>query len=218
MPKEMSPAPLDPSFFERDALSCARELIGVTLSFEGCAGVLIETEAYREFGDEACHLFSRPSARAFAEKNPPGTAYVYLNYGVHWLANVLCRDPRSGEIGLVLFRALEPVLGIEEMEVRRGTEKKLQLCSGPGKLTAALGINREHHETRYTEPGGPILTQTPGEVPLEVETDIRVGISRAVVLPWRFLAKDHPGVSVKKGRVRVPNKTVSAKSGRRGGG
>lgn len=205
MPNVKSPAPLDRSFFEKDALSCARELIGVTLEFEGCSGVLIETEAYREFGDEACHLFSRPSARAFAEKNPPGTAYVYLNYGVHWLANVLCRDPESGEVGLVLFRALEPVLGIDDMEERRGTEKRVQLCSGPGKLTAALGITREHHESRYTERGGPVLTRTPNSDAWEVETDIRVGISRAVDLPWRFLAKDHPGVSVRKGRVKIPN-------------
>lgn len=191
---------LPPSFFERDALACARDLVGAFLVHGGCAGRVLETEAYREHGDPACHLFTRPSARAFAGEHPPGTAYVYLNYGVHWLANVLCRDADTGEAGFVLFRALEPVEGVAEMEARRGTTDPRKLCSGPGKLTAALAIGPDHHGRPLTGEPGFSLRRRCGKKKIAIATDRRVGISAARDFPWRFLLADHPGVSVPSGK------------------
>lgn len=189
-------------FFERDSLVCARELIGMTLTHGECSGRVIETEAYREIGDTASHLFTRPSAREFVRCHPPGTAYVYLNYGVHWLVNVLCHDPVAGISGFVLFRALEAIRGIDRMEERRGTQEARRLCSGPGKLTAALGIHRGHHGRSLIESADFALHRSPGAVSPAVVTDRRVGISTARELPWRFLEKDHPGVSVRAGKAR----------------
>lgn len=193
---------LSPGFFERDPLVCARELIGMFLTHEECSGRIIETEAYREVGDPACHLFTRPSAREFVRRHPPGTAYVYLNYGVHWLVNVLCHDPVSGTSGFVLFRALEATRGMERIEQRRGTKDPRHFCSGPGKLTAALGIDQSHHGRPLVESADFSLHRSPGAEPREVVTDRRIGISSARELPWRFLEKDHPGVSVQAGKAR----------------
>lgn len=193
---------LPPAFFERDSLLCARELIGMVLTHGECGGRIIETEAYREVGDTASHLFTRPSAREFVRRHPPGSAYVYLNYGVHWLVNVLCHDPVSGTSGFVLFRALEAISGMEQMEQRRGIGDLRQLCSGPGKLTAALGIDRTHHGLPLTESTDFSLHRSLGAVPPEIVTDRRIGISTARELPWRFLEKDHPGVSVRAGKAR----------------
>jgi len=192
---------LQQSFFERDALVCARELIGKILVHGETSGHIIETEAYREHGDPACHLFTRPSARKFAESCPPGTAYVYLNYGVHWLANVLCRDAATGNAGFVLFRALEPLSGIGTMQQRRGTQIERNLCSGPGKLAAALGIGPEHHREPLIADGDLHLLKSDRPAP-KIQADMRVGISAAKELPWRFLASDHPGVSIKFGKVK----------------
>lgn len=189
------------SFFERDALLCAEELIGTILRHGDCSGLVIETEAYRENGDPACHLFTRPSARSFAESHEPGTAYVYLNYGVHWLANVLCRDSVTGAAGFVLFRALEPVDGISTMEKRRRTAEERNLCSGPGKLTSALGIGKKHHGSSLIQDSRFCLEETGVRGP-KVVADKRIGISAAKDLKWRFLAPDHPGVSVPYGKVR----------------
>ena len=189
------------SFFERDALSCARSLIGTTLVHDGCAGTVIETEAYRENGDPACHLFTRPSARAFAEEHEPGTAYIYLNYGIHWLANVLCRDSATGEAGLVLFRSLDPTEGLPTMEKRRGTNEKRNLCSGPGKLASALGIGPDQHARSLVLDSAFCLTRAETQGP-KIVADKRVGISAAKDLQWRFLVHNHPGVSVPFGKVR----------------
>src|SRR5690606_19979576 len=119
------------------------------------------------------------------------------NYGVHWLVNVLCHDPVAGISGFVLFRALEAIRGIDRMEERRGTQEARRLCSGPGKLTAALGIHRGHHGRSLIESADFALHRSPGAVSPAVVTDRRVGISTARELPWRFLEKDHPGVSVR---------------------
>ncbi|MDP4792156.1 MAG: DNA-3-methyladenine glycosylase [Verrucomicrobiales bacterium] len=144
---------LRPGFFERDPLLCARELIGMHLTHGECSGRIIETEAHHEVGGPACHLFTRPSARKFVRQYPAGTAYVYLNDEVHWLVNVLTYDPASGTSGFVLFRSLEAVTGIPLMEERRGTKDPRRLCSGPGKLTAALEIGRDQH-------GHPLTSRT----------------------------------------------------------
>src|SRR5438067_11500811 len=130
-------------FFQRDPLSCARDLIGCELIWNSCAVIIVETEAYNAIGDEACHCFVRPSTRAFVGRNEAGAAYVYLNYGVHWMLNVLVK---GGEEGFVLIRALEPTRGVALMKRRRGINDERQLCSGPGKLTQALDITIRHHQ------------------------------------------------------------------------
>jgi len=190
------------AFFARDPVVCARELIGMEFIHAGCLGRVLETEAYHEIGDPACHLFTRPSAREFARIHGPGTAYVYLNYGVHWLLNVLCRDVETGASGFVLFRALEPVDGLAEMERRRGTKETRHLCSGPGKLAAAFGLDGTHHGRSLVERPEFCFRRTDRIPPPEIVADRRVGISAGRELEWRFLARDHPGVSVRAGRVR----------------
>ncbi|MEM1294734.1 MAG: DNA-3-methyladenine glycosylase [Verrucomicrobiota bacterium] len=185
--------PIGREFFQRDPETCARELIGKVFRWNDCSGIIVETEAYAEHGDEACHTFVRPSARDFVTANPAGTAYVYLNYGMYWLSNVLVKDGSSN--GFVLIRALEPLEGIPKMQNRRNKDRPRDLCSGPGKLSMALGIKGDDHGrslVRSTKRGFFI----PDTQPLEVEVDVRIGISKAADLPWRFLAKGSPFVSV----------------------
>lgn len=184
--------------FRCDAIECARKLIGCELRFRDGSGTILETEAYREEGDRACHLFTRPSARAFAETSPPGTAYVYLNYGVHWLLNVLCCDEKTGEKGFVLFRALAPLEAQDDMKRRRNTDRIHQLCSGPGKLTQALGVTGAQHGLDFTSDQE--LSLHSRETEPAILADRRVGISRDVHHPWRFLVAEHPGVSVRFGK------------------
>jgi DNA-3-methyladenine glycosylase len=200
----MKTAPfLKPGFFERDVLSVAHDLIGMELVWRGCSGIIVETEAYAAEDDEACHTFSRPGAREFVRLMPPGTAYVYLNYGMYWLFNLLVKG--GGRDGLVLVRALEPRLGIEQMMQRRNKKRVNDLCSGPGKTGMALGVMGVHHGTRMAGRGRPEdCGLRPSGMRPEVVTDIRVGISRAMDRPWRFLAANHPHVSVPHGRVRLP--------------
>jgi DNA-3-methyladenine glycosylase len=195
---------LNRDFFARDVLTVAHDLIGVELEWRGCSGVIVETEAYAASGDAACHTVSRPSAREFVEKQPPGSAYVYLNYGMYWLFNLLVKGGERD--GLVLIRALEPRRGIEVMQQRRNRQKLHELCSGPGKLGRALGITGEDHGTILAGRGKPAGCglQAVAEAP-RVVTDIRVGINQAVEYPWRFLAAEHPHVSVPYGRVKVPS-------------
>ena len=194
-------------FFERDVLTVARDLIGVELVWKGCAGIIVETEAYSVEGDLAAHTATRPSAREFVKKHPPGAAYVYFNYGMYWLFNLLVKGgPKDG---LILIRALEPTRGIPEMQRRRHREKLHELCSGPGKLALALGIDGTHHGLPMAGKGRPAgcgLIQ-PATSPYEVVTDIRVGISQAVDYPWRFLSRHSPHLSVKHGKVKLPAKT-----------
>jgi DNA-3-methyladenine glycosylase len=168
-------------FFRRDPVTCARELIGCTFRWHGCEGKIVETEAYAEFDDPACHTWNRPSAREFMARHEAGTAYVYLNYGVHWLFNIVTKSPDGA--GFVLFRALEPLAGLEKMRVRRGNLPDRALCSGPGKLTKAFGINGSHHGAEFLQ-GGKTGIFLGDEAPLCVGG--RVGISRAVERPWRF--------------------------------
>jgi DNA-3-methyladenine glycosylase len=181
---------ISPAFFERAPLECARDLIGATFRWHGCTARIVETEAYAAEGDEACHTFFRPGARRFVAEHAPGTAYVYLNYGVHWLFNVLAKGP--GMSGFVLFRALEPMTGIDQMVLRRGRPALFSLCSGPGKLTAALGIDGSVHGSAFLGKAGTGIVQ--GRVG-EVVTGPRIGISRAKDLPWRFHERGNPHVS-----------------------
>lgn len=180
-------------FFERGPLTCAAALIGSELVWDGCSGIIVETEAYSTKDDEACHTFARKGAREFVAKHRPGTAYIYLNYGIHWLLNVLIKG--EGEEGFVLIRALEPVRGIKEMKRRRLQQKLTALCSGPGKLSEALDIRGSDHGIDLCARGGRGFL--PAARPVEVVSDIRVGISKAAHLPWRFLLKESPYVSVR---------------------
>ena len=184
---------LDRAFFQVDPLACAERLVGSELVWGRCAGVIVETEAYLVENDEACHTFSRPSTRAFVERNQAGTCYIYFNYGVHWMLNVLVKGgPRDG---LVLIRALEPTGGLNLMRARRGLENVRQLCSGPGKLTQALAITKEHHEIDLcSDPAHHFRRRSSEHV--EVVADPRIGISRAKDFPWRFTLRGSPFVSV----------------------
>ena len=190
------------SFFARDPVTCARELIGCELVWKECAGIIVETEAYTALNDEACHTFFRPSAREFVATRATGSAYVYLNYGMYWLLNVLVKG--GAEDGFVLFRALQPTRGVERMSIRRhGAESSrgaTSLCSGPGKLTIALGVDGRDHGCDLCG-DGLVGFRTPPQT-VEVEADARVGISRAKHLPWRFLAKGSAYVSARPAGAR----------------
>ena len=179
-------------FFQNDPLVCAAELIGTTLVWGRCAGVIVETEAYLAESDEASHTFSRPSARSFVECNKAGACYIYFNYGVHWMLNVLVKGgPRDG---LILIRALEPNRGINLMKKRRGIEDLQRLCSGPGKLTQALDINARHHEIDLcSDPRHHFHARESENV--SVVTDPRIGISRSKNFHWRFTLRASPFVS-----------------------
>jgi DNA-3-methyladenine glycosylase len=180
------------SFFQRDPLTCARELVGCELNWLSCVGVIVETEAYNAVGDEASHCFVRPSARAFVERNRPGAAYVYFSYGAHWMLNVLVKGEENG---FVLIRALEPTSGIRLMRSRRGVHDVQRLCSGPGKLTQALAITARDHEIDLCADEKHCFRRADG--PVEVVADKRIGIQRSAHLPWRFSLRDSIYVSRK---------------------
>jgi DNA-3-methyladenine glycosylase len=188
-------------FFQRDPLSCARDLIGCELIWSSCAGVIAETEAYNAIGDEACHCFVRPSARAFVERNQAGAAYVYFNYGVHWMLNVLVKGKENG---FVLIRALEPTRGIALMRKRRDVHDVRRLCSGPGKLTQALAITGRHDELDLCGDENHCFRKSAASI--EVVADERIGIRRSAQLPWRFTLRDSEHVSrkVQSSRAQLP--------------
>ena len=177
-------------FFERDPLICARELIGCSLRWGAQSGIVVETEAYDAEGDGACHTASRPSAKAFVTNYSAGAAYVYFSYGAHWMLNVLVKGTRWG---FVLIRALEPLDGVEQMKKARGIENLQQLCSGPGKLTRALGVTGSHNGKDLCV--DPEFSFFGGRGSQKVEASPRVGISRAIERPWRFYAAGNPNVS-----------------------
>ena len=179
-------AMLTKEFFERHPLTCATELIGCRLVWGHASGMIVETEAYAATGDEACHTFLRRGAQRFVETNPAGTAYIYLNYGIHWLVNVLTKG--DGTEGFVLIRALQPRTGLEQMRERRKLEDVKQLCSGPGKLTQALGIPATFHGSSLCrDPHQAFYAAEPVEPKPSIVQDVRIGISRAADLPWRYL-------------------------------
>jgi DNA-3-methyladenine glycosylase len=179
------------SFFKRDPLICARELIGTELIWGDCSGTVVEVEAYAAINDEAAHTFTRPSARSFIERNNAGAAYIYFNYGMHWMLNVLVK---GDENGFVLIRALEPRKGIEKMKKRRGVADSKRLCSGPGKLTQALGITNRYHEIDLCSNLRHCFVRS-AETRSDVVADTRVGITRSAHYPWRFTLRGSPFVS-----------------------
>ncbi|MFN2542252.1 MAG: DNA-3-methyladenine glycosylase [Chthoniobacterales bacterium] len=178
-------------FFQRHPVTCARELIGTELIWGRCSGIVVETEAYLAQNDEACHTFSRPSARSFVGRNKAGAAYIYFSYGAHWMLNVLVKGEADG---FVLIRALEPARGIELMKKRRGLDEKQRLCSGPGKLTQALDITDRHDEMGLcSDPRHCFIARASRDI--DVLADERIGISRSAHHPWRFTLRGSKFVS-----------------------
>ncbi len=190
-----------PSFYDRSVHDVARDLIGCTVAHGETTGVIVETESYHA-DDEACHAFGGLTARNRVLFGPPAHAYVYFSYGIHSLLNFVAE--REGEAAAVLIRALEPVEGIEVMRARRGLERVGELCSGPGKLTQALGIGLELNGIPLA--GGPIcvLGRTGGWREPRILSTQRVGISKATELPWRFCAAGSRFVSRPRPPVAAP--------------
>jgi DNA-3-methyladenine glycosylase len=180
---------LDRDFFERDVHTVARELIGCALTVGGAGGVIVETEAYNR-DDPACHAYRGPTERNAPLFEAPGHAYVYLSYGIHSLLNAVAEP--EGEPAAVLIRALEPVWGVEAMIRRRRTDRLDQLCSGPGKLTQALGVGLDHNRAPLDRE--PFEFALPGEQS-SVVSGPRIGISVATDLPWRYCAEGSRFVS-----------------------
>jgi DNA-3-methyladenine glycosylase len=172
--------PLARSFFARSVHEVAPDLIGVTLLVDGVGGRIVEVEAYDQ-EDPASHGFRGQTARNAAMFGPPGHAYVYRSYGIHWCLNLVCDEPGRAEA--VLIRALEPTHGIEVMHERRGVHVVRALCSGPGKLCQALGIAGAHDGMALDEPPFELLAR---EATPQIVTGPRIGITRATELSWRY--------------------------------
>ncbi len=166
-----------------DVHTAARSLLGWTLLRDGVGGEVVEVEAYSH-DDPASHAFRGPTARNRAMFGPPLRLYVYRSYGVHWCANVVFGP--EGEGAAVLLRALRPTHGVEVMRERRGVEDDRLLCSGPGRLTEALGITGADDGARLDRPPFRLV---PPEQPVAIEATPRVGISRAADLPWRYVIR-----------------------------
>ena len=173
---------LDAAFFARDVHTVARELVGCQLFYDGCGGTIVETESY-EREDPACHAYVGLTGRTAPLFGPPGRAYVYLSYGIHALLNVVAEP--QGQAAAVLFRALQPTAGLEAMRMRRGERPDTDLCSGPGKLTEALGVGLDANEADLGADPFLLLPPEPGRRD-EVACGPRVGITKAVERPWRF--------------------------------
>lgn len=171
---------LGPTFFDRPVAEAARDLIGAEILVEGVGGIVVETEAY-DRDDPASHSVNGPTERNAAMFGPPGRAYVYRSYGLHWCLNVVCGPPGHG--AAILIRALEPTRGLDVMRVRRGTGDDRLLCAGPGRLTQALGVTRAHDGMSLDTP--PFGLAAPATRP-PIVAGPRIGISRNADAPWRF--------------------------------
>jgi DNA-3-methyladenine glycosylase len=180
---------LDRTFFARSVHVVAPDLIGATLLVNGVGGRIVEVEAYHHT-DPASHSFRGPTDRNSVMFGPPGYAYVYRSYGIHWCLNFVCEH--AGSASAVLVRALEPLHGLAEMRQRRGVVEERLLCSGPGRLCQALGITGSHNGLRLDRPPFRLIGRS--EKP-EIVVGVRVGISRAVELPWRYGLKGSPFLS-----------------------
>jgi len=171
---------LTAGFFARSVHTVAPDLIGATLFFAGVGGRIVEVEAYDQ-EDPAAHSFGGRTERNAVMFGPPGRAYVYRSYGIHWCLNFVCE--REGFASAVLIRALEPSLGLAAMRRRRGLADERLLCGGPGRLCQALGITREHDGARLDRP--PFQLQARAG-PVEIVVGPRIGITKAAERPWRY--------------------------------
>jgi DNA-3-methyladenine glycosylase len=183
---------LSHAFYDRPVLEVARALLGCVVRHGDTAGVIVETEAYHD-SEPASHAYVGLTARTSTLFGPPGRAYVYRSYGIHSLLNAVC-EPEGVGAG-VLIRALEPLAGIEHMRERRGLERLEDLCSGPGKLTQALGVTLELNGSDLA--AGPVAIEAPppGWEDVHVLVSTRIGITKAAELPWRFSVAGSRSVS-----------------------
>ncbi len=196
---------LSRAFYERPTVEVTRDLLGklIVHKLDGCtlAGKIVETEAYLGLNDQAAHAFRGLTNRTRVIFGPPGHAYVYFIYGMYECLNLVCEP--DGVAGCVLIRALEPVAGIDQMWRRRPAARRLRdLASGPGKLTLAMGITREHYGRDVTR-GDLQVREFPGAAAPEIVTTARVGISVSRDLPLRFYIKDNEFVSKAGGESRL---------------
>ena len=176
-------------FFARSVHEVAPELIGATLLVDGVGGRIVEVEAYDQ-EDPASHGFRGRTERNAAMFGPPGHAYVYRSYGIHWCLNLVCEE--EGRASAVLVRALEPTHGLEAMRARRGLDAERLLCSGPGRLCQALAVTREHDALPLDAPPFELRAREREE---DVVAGPRIGITRAAELPWRYGLRSSPYLS-----------------------
>ena len=175
--------------FADDSSSVARQLIGATVLVDGVGGRIVETEAYDRL-DPASHTYGGMTPRNAAMFGPPAHAYVYRSYGIHWCLNFVCRE--AGHGAGVLIRAIEPLAGLDRMRERRGVGELRRLCSGPGKVCQALGITQRHNRLALDAPPFTLLAR---EEAFAVQAGPRIGISRAMDTPWRFVLAGSPYLS-----------------------
>ena len=168
------------AFFNRSVHMVAPDLIGTTLLVDGVGGLIVEVEAYHHT-DPAAHSYRGPTPRNAVMFGPPGYAYVYRSYGIHWCMNFVCEE--AGSASAVLIRALEPTDGLAIMRRRRGVMDERALCSGPGKLTEALGITADHNGLSLLAPPIRLYARV---VNPQIATGVRIGITKAADLPWRY--------------------------------
>jgi DNA-3-methyladenine glycosylase len=192
---------LDPQFFARSVHDVARDLVGCALLHRGVGGIIVETESYQR-DDPACHAYVGLTPRTATIFGPPARAYVYLSYGIHSCLNFVCEP--EGDAAAVLIRALEPRWGLAEMRRRRGRESLRDLCSGPGKLTEALGIGLDLDRASLCEQPFELRGRDPEWSGVEVGCGPRIGITRAAELPWRFCAVGSEYLSRPLPASRVP--------------
>ena len=178
--KSLKKRPLPRGFFARSVHEVAPELIGATFLVDGIGGLIVEVEAYHH-SDPAAHSFGGPTARNAVMFGPPGHVYVYRSYGVHWCVNFVCEA--EGSASAVLIRALMPTTGLAAMRRRRGVRDERQLCAGPGRLCQALAITGAHNGTALDTAPFALFGRT---APVEIVAGPRIGISKAVDLPWRY--------------------------------
>ena len=168
------------AFFARSVHEVAPQLIGATLLFDGVGGMIVEVEAYHHT-DPAAHSYGGRTERNAVMFGPPGFAYVYRSYGIHWCVNFVCEA--EGSASAVLIRALAPAQGLAAMRRRRGVRDERLLCSGPGRLTQALGITRAHNALALDRPPYELLARVEA---VEIAVGSRIGITKAVDTPWRY--------------------------------
>jgi DNA-3-methyladenine glycosylase len=171
---------LEREFFARSVHDVAPDLVGARLLVDDVGGTIVEVEAY-DHEDPAAHGYRGRTPRNASMFGPPGHAYVYRSYGIHWCLNLVCED--EGTASAVLLRALEPTHGLDAMRARRGVDDERLLCAGPGRLCEALAVTREHDGLPLDCP--PFRLEAPA-AGLEVVAGPRVGITRAAELPWRY--------------------------------